>query len=100
MIRQPECLPRISQGASPALLNSDPPDPMNLLGKHCDFDYPCFAEYVYAAEKVQPAANQITKSRQRKDGFLFVLLPLEFSVIRNLGRSEKIGYSRFERHIP
>ncbi|USH04710.1 D-aminoacylase [Grimontia kaedaensis] len=69
VIRHPECLPKISQGvttvlvgncgisASPALLKSDPPDPMNLLGKRSDFDYPSFAEYVHAVEKAQPSVN-------------------------------------------
>lgn len=69
VIRAPECLSKISQGvttvivgncgisASPVVLASDPPDPMNLLGKKEDFVYPTFASYVAAVEKAKPAVN-------------------------------------------
>ncbi|WCP69453.1 D-aminoacylase [Vibrio tubiashii] len=69
VIRYPECLPKISQGvttvivgncgisASPTILASDPPDPMNLLGKQEDFKYPTFASYAQAVQQANPAVN-------------------------------------------
>ncbi|MGF1750163.1 N-acyl-D-amino-acid deacylase family protein [Vibrio cionasavignyae] len=69
VIRYPECLPKISQGvttvivgncgisASPAVLASDPPDPMNLLGQQKDFKYPTFGHYADAVMTAQPAVN-------------------------------------------
>ncbi|MGF1700352.1 D-aminoacylase [Photobacterium makurazakiensis] len=69
VIRLPECLPKISQGvttvivgncgisASPTVLASDPPDPMNLLGKREDFKYPDFSAYANAVTQAQPAVN-------------------------------------------
>ncbi|MDN2480922.1 N-acyl-D-amino-acid deacylase family protein [Vibrio agarivorans] len=69
VIRQPECLPKISQGvttvivgncgisASPTRLAGDPPDPMNLLGKREDFKYATFAEYAQAVGAARPAVN-------------------------------------------
>ncbi|EEY98663.1 N-acyl-D-amino-acid deacylase [Vibrio sp. RC586] len=69
VIRFPECLPKISQGvttvivgncgisASPVVLAGDPPDPMNLLGKRSDFQYPTFASYAKAVIDAQPAVN-------------------------------------------
>lgn len=69
VIRYPDCLAKISQGvttvvvgncgisASPAVLASDPPDPMNLLGKQSDFQYPTFQSYAQAVETAKPAVN-------------------------------------------
>ncbi|CZF80492.1 N-acyl-D-amino-acid deacylase family protein [Grimontia marina] len=69
VIRMPECVPKISQGvtttivgncgisASPAVLKTAPPDPMNLLGEQKDFKYPTFASYVEAVSHAQPAVN-------------------------------------------
>ncbi|MDD1795452.1 D-aminoacylase [Enterovibrio sp. ZSDZ42] len=69
VIRLPECLPKISQGitttivgncgisASPATLTAAPPDPMNLLGKQTDFQYPTFASYAKAVTNAEPAVN-------------------------------------------
>ncbi|NAX22004.1 N-acyl-D-amino-acid deacylase family protein [Vibrio sp. V39_P1S14PM300] len=69
VIRYPDCLPKISQGvttvivgncgisASPAVLNGNPPDPMNLLGKREDFKYPTFNDYAKAVHLAQPAVN-------------------------------------------
>ncbi|MCK6264564.1 D-aminoacylase [Vibrio sp. ZSDE26] len=69
VIRYPECLPKISQGvttvivgncgisASPAVLETAPPDPMNLLGEQKDFKYPSFMAYAEAVEKAKPAVN-------------------------------------------
>ena len=69
VIREPECVPKISQGittvivgncgisASPAVLKELPPDPMNLLGDKEAFQYPTFKHYVEAVEKAQPAVN-------------------------------------------
>ncbi|WP_028021701.1 N-acyl-D-amino-acid deacylase family protein [Enterovibrio calviensis] len=69
VIRQPECLPKISQGitttivgncgisASPATLTMPPPDPMNLLGQQADFQYPTFASYAEAVTAAEPAVN-------------------------------------------
>ncbi|NOI27289.1 N-acyl-D-amino-acid deacylase family protein [Vibrio coralliilyticus] len=69
VIRYPDCLPKISQGvttvivgncgisASPTVLAGDPPDPMNLLGKQEDFQYPTFATYAKAVQDAHPAVN-------------------------------------------
>jgi N-acyl-D-aspartate/D-glutamate deacylase len=69
VIRNPAMLPKLSQGvttvivgncgisASPVKLRSEPPDPMNLLGKREDFLYPNFAAYVEAVDKAKPAVN-------------------------------------------
>ena len=69
VIRYPDCLPKISQGvttvivgncgisASPTVLADDPPDPMNLLGKQEDFQYPTFATYAKAVQDARPAVN-------------------------------------------
>lgn len=69
VIRQPEMLPKISQGvttvvvgncgisASPVRLRGSAPDPMNLLGPDSAFRYPRFADYRKAIEAAQPAVN-------------------------------------------
>ncbi|RZA07864.1 MAG: D-aminoacylase, partial [Moraxellaceae bacterium] len=69
VIRQPDMLPKISQGvttvivgncgisASPVTLKGDPPDPMNLLGVREDFDYPTFKSYRDAVDAAQPSVN-------------------------------------------
>lgn len=69
VIKHPSCEAKISQGvttvivgncgisAACALLKGDPPDPMNLLGKRSDFDYPSFAEYILAVQEAAPAVN-------------------------------------------
>lgn len=69
VIRQPQMLPKISQGvttvvvgncgisASPVSLKSEPPDPMNLLGNAADFCYPSFSEYIHAVNAAHPAVN-------------------------------------------
>jgi len=68
-IRQPEMLPKLSQGvttsivgncgisAAPVALKGDLPDPMNLLGSFGEFVYPDFASYVRAVEAANPAVN-------------------------------------------
>ncbi|WP_035061140.1 N-acyl-D-amino-acid deacylase family protein [Andreprevotia chitinilytica] len=69
VIRQPEMLPKISQGvttvvvgncgisASPVSLKGDPPDPMNLLGEAKDFSYPTFDDYRRAVDAAVPSVN-------------------------------------------
>ena len=69
VIRQPQMLPKLSQGvttvivgncgisASPVSLRSDPPDPMNLLGKREQFCYPRFSDYRNAVQGADPAVN-------------------------------------------
>jgi N-acyl-D-glutamate deacylase/N-acyl-D-amino-acid deacylase len=69
VIRQPEMLPKISQGvttvivgncgisASPVTLAGDPPDPMNLLGATEAFVYPRFSDYRDAVDAARPAVN-------------------------------------------
>lgn len=69
VIRQPEMLPKLSQGittvivgncgisASPVRLKGEPPDPMNLLGNAGHFIYPRFADYRAAVDAAQPAVN-------------------------------------------
>jgi N-acyl-D-amino-acid deacylase len=69
VIRNPGMLPKLSQGvttvivgncgisASPATLNGEPPDPMNLLGNQEDFRFSTFAAYVEAIHDVVPAVN-------------------------------------------
>ncbi|KAF0812076.1 D-aminoacylase [Andreprevotia sp. IGB-42] len=69
VIRQPDMLPKISQGvttvvvgncgisASPVSLKGDPPDPMNLLGQAQDFSYPTFGDYRRAVDAAQPSVN-------------------------------------------
>lgn len=69
VIETPEMLPKISQGvttvivgncgisASPVRLKSDPPDPMNLLGKREYFRYPAFADYIAALASARPSVN-------------------------------------------
>lgn len=69
VIRQPDCLAKISQGvttvvvgncgisAASATLNGPPPEPMNLLGRETDFCYPSFSSYAQAIESARPAVN-------------------------------------------
>ncbi len=69
VIRTPGMLPKLSQGvttvvvgncgisASPVRLRGDVPDPMNLLGREEDFQYPTFADYTAAVDRAQPAVN-------------------------------------------
>src|SRR5476649_2904394 len=69
VIREPEMLPKISQGittvvvgncgisAAPVSLKGAPPDPMNLLGDAEAFGYPTFASYVAAVNQAQPSVN-------------------------------------------
>ncbi|MGC5703441.1 D-aminoacylase [Pseudomonas sp. NFXW11] len=69
VIRQPQMLPKISQGvttvivgncgisAAPVTLKGDPPDPMNLLGERSKFVYPRFADYRAAVDAARPAVN-------------------------------------------
>jgi N-acyl-D-amino-acid deacylase len=74
VIRAPEMLPKLSQGvttvivgncgisASPVNLtgdarDSDPPDPMSLLGKTGEFRYGTFADFVAAVSAARPAVN-------------------------------------------
>jgi N-acyl-D-amino-acid deacylase len=69
VIRQPQMLPKLSQGvttvivgncgisASPVSLKADPPDPMNLLGTAEAFAYPRFSDYRAAVENAHPAVN-------------------------------------------
>ena len=69
VIETPDMLPKISQGittvivgncgisASPVRLKSDPPDPMNLLGKREYFRYPAFPDYVAALKSARPSVN-------------------------------------------
>lgn len=69
VIRQPEMLPKISQGvttvivgncgisASPVSLTGEPPDPMNLLGIAQDFKYATFQKYRDAVDAAQPSVN-------------------------------------------
>jgi len=69
VIRQPEMLPKISQGvttvivgncgisAAPVSLKGAPPDPMNLLGARAHFVYPRFSDYRDAVDAARPAVN-------------------------------------------
>jgi N-acyl-D-aspartate/D-glutamate deacylase len=69
VIRTPAMLPKISQGittvivgncgigATPVVLRSELPDPMNLLGEAEDFCYPTFATYLTAIGAARPAVN-------------------------------------------
>ncbi len=69
VIREPEMLPKISQGittvvvgncgisASPVSLKGDPPDPLNLLGRAKDFTYTSFSEYRRAVDAAIPSVN-------------------------------------------
>ena len=69
VICTPAMLPKISQGittvivgncgisATPVVLRSEPPDPMNLLGEAEDFRYPTFATYIDAVRDARPAVN-------------------------------------------
>ena len=69
VIETPAMLPKISQGvttvivgncgisASPVRLRTDPPDPMNLLGKREYFRYPSFTHYVSAVAAARPSVN-------------------------------------------
>ena len=69
VIETPAMLPKISQGvttvivgncgisASPVRLRSDPPDPMNLLGKREYFRYPSFDHYISAVAAARPSVN-------------------------------------------
>jgi N-acyl-D-amino-acid deacylase len=62
VINAPQMRAKITQGVttvivgncgisvSPVTLRSDPPNPMNLLGKREDFRYPTFKDYVSAVE--------------------------------------------------
>ena len=69
VIETPAMLPKVSQGvttvivgncgisASPVRLKTDPPDPMNLLGKREYFRYPTFVDYVSALAAACPSVN-------------------------------------------
>lgn len=69
VIRRPQMLAKLSQGvttvitgncgisAAPALLQADPPDPMNLLGQQTEFVYGSFAQYGRAVELAAPGVN-------------------------------------------
>lgn len=69
VIDNPEMLSKISQGvttvivgncgisASPVVLSSEPPDPLNLLGSKEHFKYPNFASYSQAVELASPHTN-------------------------------------------
>jgi N-acyl-D-amino-acid deacylase len=69
VIRQPEMLPKLSQGvttvivgncgisASPVSLKGNPPDPMNLLGTAAAFVYPRFSDYRAAVEAANTTLN-------------------------------------------
>ncbi|MFJ2538665.1 amidohydrolase family protein [Pseudomonas sp. NPDC087614] len=69
VIRQPEMLPKLSQGvttvivgncgisASPVTLKGNPPDPMNLLGTAAAFVYPRFRDYRAAVEAANTTLN-------------------------------------------
>lgn len=69
VINAPQMRAKITQGVttvivgncgisvSPVTLRSDPPNPMNLLGKREDFRYPTFKDYVSAVEAAQPGVN-------------------------------------------
>lgn len=69
VIRQPEMLPKISQGvttvivgncgisASPGIIADTPPDPMTLLGNADEFIYHDFSTYRNAVDAAQPAVN-------------------------------------------
>lgn len=69
VIETPDMLPKLSQGittvivgncgisASPVRLKSDPPDPMNLLGKRDYFRYPAFTDYIAALKTARPSVN-------------------------------------------
>lgn len=71
VVRDPRMLPKLSQGvttvitgncgisAAPVRLqpNTEPPDPMNLLGTAAAFQYPRFADYRAAVDAAVPAVN-------------------------------------------
>ncbi len=69
VIHRPEMMAKLSQGvttvivgncgisASPVRLNSDPPDPLNLLGERADFKFPRFTDYAQAVQAARPAVN-------------------------------------------
>lgn len=69
VIHRPEMMAKLSQGvttvivgncgisASPVRLNSDPPDPLNLLGERADFIFPRFTDYAQAVQAARPAVN-------------------------------------------
>ncbi|WGL16153.1 D-aminoacylase [Microbulbifer bruguierae] len=69
VIHKPQVPAKISQGvttvivgncgisASPVTLESDPPDPLNLLGDRSRFAYPQFSDYARAVQKARPNVN-------------------------------------------
>lgn len=69
VIRMPDYLPKISQGittvivgncgisAATATIQSEVPDPMNLLGEKAQFVYPTVDAYAHALEAARPAIN-------------------------------------------
>ncbi|WP_043319183.1 amidohydrolase family protein [Microbulbifer sp. HZ11] len=69
VIHNPQVPAKISQGvttvivgncgisASPVTLQSDPPDPLNLLGDRNRFAYPQFSDYARAVQKSSPNVN-------------------------------------------
>ncbi|MFD1215688.1 MULTISPECIES: N-acyl-D-amino-acid deacylase family protein [Microbulbifer] len=69
VIHNPQVPAKITQGvttvvvgncgisASPVSLDSDPPDPLNLLGPKARFCYPNFSDYARAVQKARPNVN-------------------------------------------
>ncbi len=69
VISHPDMLPKISQGvttvivgncgisASPVTIQTEPPDPMNLLGDKESFQYATFEQYAQAVEQANPRVN-------------------------------------------
>lgn len=69
VIERPDMLAKISQGvttvivgncgisASPVVLESEPPDPLNLLGERADFVYSGFSDYARAVDRARPSVN-------------------------------------------
>ncbi|MEP6999142.1 MAG: D-aminoacylase [bacterium] len=69
VVRAPDVWPKLSQGvttvvvgncgisAAPVRLRGELPDPMNLLGRAEDFQYPTFASYREAVERASPSVN-------------------------------------------
>ncbi|MEO8621993.1 MAG: D-aminoacylase [bacterium] len=69
VVRTPDVWPKLSQGvttvivgncgisAAPVRLRDELPDPMNLLGRAEDFQYPTFASYREAVERASPSVN-------------------------------------------
>lgn len=69
ILKSPEALPKISQGvtsvivgncgisSAPSKIKIAPPDPLNLLGKKEDFNFPTFKDYIDTINRVKPAVN-------------------------------------------